>query len=189
MHSVRGHNGNRRELQPTAMHNVMNFACFQLVWFGCVLGTAAGWSLLGPALLAVWLPLHLHLSAVPRADLLLALGGLLAGTALDTGYQLAGLLQFAGVTLMEPLAPLWISALWVAFLLTLNHSLRWLQGRPGLALLFGALGGPVSYWAGVRLGAAEALAAPWLLYGVIATVWGLVMLSLACLPIRREQPA
>jgi hypothetical protein len=43
--------------------------------------------------------------------------------------------------------------MWIAFATTLNVSMRWLRGRPELALLFGAVGGPLAFYAGERLGA------------------------------------
>jgi hypothetical protein len=47
--------------------------------------------------------------------------------------------------------------LWLNFAATLNQSLGWLHGRPLLAALFGAAGGPLAYYGGARLGATEAL--------------------------------
>jgi hypothetical protein len=44
-------------------------------------------------------------------------------------------------------------ALWVLFATTFNASLRWLRGRPLLAMALGAVGGPLAYLAGAQLGA------------------------------------
>jgi hypothetical protein len=41
------------------------------------------------------------------------------------------------------------------FATTLNLSLGWLKGRPALAALLGAVGGPLAYFAGHRLGGIE----------------------------------
>ena len=43
--------------------------------------------------------------------------------------------------------------LWIAFATTLSVSMRWLVIRPTLAIVFGALGGPLAYYAGMKLGA------------------------------------
>ena len=51
------------------------------------------------------------------------------------------------------LAPAWILAMWPLLATTLNVSLRWLKGRYLLAALFGAIGGPLAFLAGERLGA------------------------------------
>ena len=50
-------------------------------------------------------------------------------------------------------APYWIVAMWALFATTVNLSLRWLKGRLWLALILGAIGGPLAYFAGYRFGA------------------------------------
>ena len=47
--------------------------------------------------------------------------------------------------------------LWLNFAATLNVSMAWLRGRYILAAAFGAVGGPLAYYSGARLGATEAL--------------------------------
>jgi hypothetical protein len=46
-------------------------------------------------------------------------------------------------------------ALWANFATTLNVSLRPLRDRLGVAALLGAIGAPVAYFSGSRLGALE----------------------------------
>jgi hypothetical protein len=41
--------------------------------------------------------------------------------------------------------------LWIAFALTLNHSMGFLRGRPWLAAAFGLAGGPLAYWVAVKV--------------------------------------
>ena len=43
--------------------------------------------------------------------------------------------------------------LWMIFAITLNHSLVWLKNRISLSVIFGAIGGPLAYLAGEKLGA------------------------------------
>jgi len=43
--------------------------------------------------------------------------------------------------------------LWMIFAMTLNHSLAWLSQKYYLSILFGAIGGPLAYIAGEKLGA------------------------------------
>ena len=75
------------------------------------------------------------------------------------GFFFDGLIQYNNLILYNnpgwpyPLTPLWIIILWVMFAMTLNHSLSWLKGRVLLATLFGAIGGPLAYIAGEKLGA------------------------------------
>ena len=61
--------------------------------------------------------------------------------------------------------------MWINFALTLNGSMRWLHGRYLLAAVLGAIGGPLAYVAGVKLGAAALLASSTLVYGALAVVW------------------
>ncbi|MDA9600717.1 DUF2878 domain-containing protein, partial [Nitrosomonadales bacterium] len=46
-----------------------------------------------------------------------------------------------------------IVMLWMFFAMTLNHSLAWLRQKIYTSILFGALGGPLAYIAGEKLGA------------------------------------
>ena len=45
--------------------------------------------------------------------------------------------------------------MWMNFALTLNHAMAWLKGRPVVGLILGAIGGPLAYFAGAKLGAAS----------------------------------
>ena len=51
-------------------------------------------------------------------------------------------------------APYWIVALWGLLATAPNVTLRWLKRRPALAAVLGAICGPASFLAGVRLGGA-----------------------------------
>jgi hypothetical protein len=66
----------------------------------------------------------------------------------------------------------WLVALWALFATTLNGSLRMLQGRPWLAAGLGAVGGPLAYYAGARLGALE-LVQPAAMMAALALAWAL----------------
>lgn len=152
---------------------VFNFIAFQAVWMAAVVGAANGIGWIGPACLLAWLPIHFHLSDCRYQDFMLAAVAVAFGTLIDTMYQYWGLLRYESASLMQPMAPLWISTLWVAYVLTLNHSLNWLRGRAALAFAFGAFGGPMAYWAGLRIGALEFVASPALALLVIGCVWAL----------------
>ena len=43
--------------------------------------------------------------------------------------------------------------LWMIFAMTLNHSLAWLSQKIYISIFFGAIGGPLAYVAGEKLGA------------------------------------
>ena len=79
----------------------------------------------------------------------------LTGLLLDTLFLQFGVLDYAHPLPSSEMAPFWIVVMWMNFALTLNLSMRWLQGRYALAAVLGLVGGPLAYIAGVELGAAD----------------------------------
>lgn len=153
------------------MNIVANFALYQIAWFLCVFLENMG-GLIAFSLLF----LHLYLSPTKRADLRLMGLLLLAGLIMDGILFFAGFLKFNAPSL--PI-PFWLAVIWL-FLATLpHHSLNWLKKRPLLSAIFGAVGGPLAYWAGVRIGAAqfgwELPLSFTVLAGLWAILWPLVM--------------
>lgn len=75
--------------------------------------------------------------------------------------------------------PFWLMVIWLGLAITPHHSLAWLKKRPLLWSVLGAMGGPVAYWAGVRLGVASfnwpLLQALAFLAFIWAFIWTLVM--------------
>jgi hypothetical protein len=128
------------------MNPFINVGINQAIWFLCVLGGNGG------ALFALpLLVLNIFLSRHKRADLqliglLLFIGALIDGTLQAIGF-------FSFISAGFPI-PLWLAVIWVALAALPHHSLAWMKNRILLSALFGALGGPLAYWAGVRLGAA-----------------------------------
>jgi|HubBroStandDraft_6_1064221.scaffolds.fasta_scaffold35119_3 hypothetical protein len=179
--------------QPHAVSVLGNLLGYQLVWFLAVYGAGAGraWpALAAAALFALW---QLAGSATPRDDLRLIGIGLGCGVLLDGLLARLQLLHYAAAAVALPPggAPLWILALWVAFALTLNHSLRWLRGRVLRAALLGLLGGPLAYLAAARLAGAVSFVAPaWHALTVLALGWaGALALVAAVAPDAPPQTA
>ncbi|MED5618501.1 DUF2878 domain-containing protein [Ideonella sp. BN130291] len=133
---------------------ILNAAGFQLGWFACVLGAARGEAALGTGVAALLLALHVATAPRRRQEALLIGGVVLLGFAWDSALAAAGIVRYDTGVLLPGTAPYWIGALWALFAATLNSSMRWIRHRWRVALAFGALGGPLSFWAGVRLGAA-----------------------------------
>jgi len=126
---------------------------FQGLWFAAVLGAAHGRPWLGALALVPYLALHrLALGLSTRLLLRSAAAGLL-GAGFDGLLVALGCLEHAPHGGPAWLVPPWIVALWIAFALLPFHSLAWLAQRPRLAMLLGALGGPLSALGGVRAGA------------------------------------
>lgn len=135
------------------LHGLAWFALFQAAWFACVLGAASEHSVWGVLAVAAVVALTWAASNARGNELRLTALALLMGLAWDTALLQLGLLTYASPGPLPVLAPLWILALWALFATLLRGPLAWLQGRPLLAALLGAVGGPLSYLAAVRLGA------------------------------------
>ena len=137
------------------MRKLINFVLFQLGWFACILGAAHGYVIAAVLFCAAVVAFHLWQShnRIQEGVLLLKTGAL--GIAADTLLLQTGSLIFESKGLMPALSPIWMWSLWVILGCTLNESMSWLKGRFVLAAVLGATTGPLSYLAGVKLGAAQ----------------------------------
>lgn len=154
------------------MFNFYNFAIYQLAWFAVILGAARGFAWLGAAMALLVAGVHLWLRREPLEFRLVGVA-LSLGLVIDTTLAATGQVQFASDGNL-PIAPYWMLSLWVAFATTLNHSLLWLMRRPFVAVLAGAVFGPVAYLAGEKLGALS-LASPAIALPMIAAAWCVAM--------------
>jgi hypothetical protein len=145
--------------------NIINFVLFQIGWFACVLGAARQIPWLGVIIVLAIVAWHLLQARQPKSELILLLIALLIGGLFDqmllsfnlVSYQAHGWNSALG---HSNIVPAWILALWLAFVTTLNVSLRWLRGKWLVAILFGAIGGPLAYMGAAKLGAATLNALP-----------------------------
>lgn len=149
--------------------NVLNALLYQAGWLACVAGGNT-WALPAGALI---LALHWWLVDRSARGWAFVLVTALLGLAMDLGWQRLGLLEFHG-TLAAGIPP-WLVMLWLLFATTFAHALAWLQARLGLAALLGAVFGPLSYVAGVELGAAATRFPLWQLALAMAPAWSLLL--------------
>ncbi|MCA3560704.1 MAG: DUF2878 domain-containing protein [Aestuariivirga sp.] len=139
-----------------AFQALFQFLAFDAAWASAVAGGAAGWPWIGAIPALAVLALHLFVSrAVIGAELCAVLAIALFGILLETGFMAAGLVTFAGTPVLGVLPPVWVWALWLGFASLPNGSLGWLMGRPGLQALLGLVFGPLAYWTGAKMGAAD----------------------------------
>jgi hypothetical protein len=108
---------------------------------------------------------------------------MMLGTAWDSGLTLAGLFSFNSGVVLSGLVPFWMIAMWALFATTLNVSMKWMKNRYLLAAMFGAVGGPVAYYAGNRIGAVEFSDTTTALMAV-AIGWSIIMPVLMALTTR-----
>jgi len=147
---------------------IVNALLFQLGWFACVLGGDSPWLLLVAVALAVHL---LWVSSWAREGKLL-LSVFLLGSAVDSFLLHMGVFDFG-----EPrtLIPLWLALLWLLLATTLDHCLAW-SARPWWrASLLGAVGGPLAYYAGARLGGVELPLGDVPTLALLALIWAVLM--------------
>ncbi|MCX8073389.1 MAG: DUF2878 family protein [Candidatus Binatia bacterium] len=143
------------------------------VWCLLVLGAARGFSPISNAVAVLLIASQVLIHASRRHELRRILILTIVGTAIDSMLIRAGVYTPVGYSGM--LCPLWISLLWANFATTLNSSLGWLRGQPLFAASLGAIAGPASYAAAVRLGAAELHTPQAFHLSVLASVWALLM--------------
>jgi len=136
---------------------LINVALFQAAWFAAVLGAARGMFWLGPVAMIPTLAIHLALQENRRGEARLLLAAGLLGFLFDTAFVAGGVFTPLQHLLPRPFSPPWMICLWLNFAATLNVSMAWLRGRYVLAAAFGAVGGPLAYYSGARLGATETL--------------------------------
>lgn len=155
------------------MMMIYNFAAFQIGWFACVVGGANHWPWAGSAVALVIIAIHLVVVRNRGGEILLIVIAGTLGALCDSLLVAAYITQFPSGIIASNTAPVWIIALWMLFATTLNHSLRWLQGRYLIATLFGLVGGPAAYYAGHRLGGVE-FTDPIIALTALALIWATV---------------
>lgn len=174
------------------MFRLLNFLAYQLAWFACVLGAAHDLAWAGAAFALAITAAHLALRR-DASELRLVACAAAIGFLVDSALVRAHCVEFASAG-WDGWAPFWMVSLWMAFATTLKHSLHWLTSRPWVAALGGAIGGPLAYLAGAKLGALTLVtSAPALL--LIASLWAFAMLPLSLLAsvgggaVERQVPA
>lgn len=161
------------------MSSALTFIALQAGWFACVLGAAAGHPVLGAVVVALSAAVHLAASEDRRGLAFVLAAAAVAGLVSDGSLTLGGILLVPPHASLGWPVPIWMLALWVNFALA-SDSLGWFARRPLLAALAGAIGGPLSYLAGARLGAVTLLPSEPVALAVIAAVWLLAMPLLLC---------
>ena len=132
---------------------IINFVLFQIAWFACVLGAAHNAPWFGVIVTTIILVWHLNQAKQIKPEIILLIIALSIGAAFDQLMHSSHLLSYQAHGWSNNLVPAWILALWAGFVTALNVSLRWMRGKLIIAILFGAIGGPLAYIAAEKLGA------------------------------------
>lgn len=155
---------------------VFNYLSYYVGWLACVYGAAFGMSAMGVAVVALLVLIHFVLTHTLREEIMMiAVIGVL-GTMVDSMQAITGLLFYHGGYAKAPwLGPIWITAIWVLFASTINWSFEWLKGRTWLTVVLGAIGGPLSYAAGERIGAVRFQNNYVVTMFALAVIWSVVL--------------
>ncbi len=151
----------------------LNLLLFQIGWFAGVLGAAHGLPWAGVAAAAGVAAWHLWQARRPWQELKLLVLAVAVGAAFETALVQLGWMRFDGGALAIGTAPVWMIALWSNFATTLNVSMRALRERFLVAAALGAVGAPLAYYAGGRLGAVG-FVEPAMALAAIAAGWALM---------------
>jgi hypothetical protein len=137
--------------------HLINYALYQIGWFACVLGAASHrpWAGLVGAVLLIGA--HVALARERSVEVRLIAVATAVGVVVEMIQIAGGTYRFTSGTVVEALPPPWLLAMWAQFATTFRYSLRTVISRRPIAALFGAIGGPMAFLAGERLGAVTLL--------------------------------
>ena len=162
---------------------IINFVLFQIGWFACVLGAGKQLPWLGVIVVAVIVAWHLLQAKQAKPEIILLVLALLIGGMFDQLMLSSHLISYQahGWNIGQDstsIVPAWILALWAVFATVLNVSLRWMKniksrGKWLVAILFGAVGGPLAYMGAQKLGAATLNSVP-MSYIALSVGWGIL---------------
>ena len=158
--------------------SLFNSLCYTVGWFWCVLLGIHGHAILATLGAVFLILMQLLCTKIKNTDLyiqdvLLVVFSIPLGLILEILLTQTNLIHYDYSSKLFP--PIWIIALYPLFSLLLNHSLRFMKGSYTISFLFGFLGAPFSYIAGVSLGGLtfpHPLIESWIMIGIC---WGLFL--------------
>lgn len=153
---------------------LINLFFFKTGWVVSVLGAAANIPATAVAAAAGVVSFHLWRSENVHGEVLLLMCAALIGLIWESALFWVGLINYDTGFFAPGLAPYWIVAMWLLFATTLNVSMRWLRKSVTVASLAGAIGGPLAFLAGERMGAVS-FDNPTISLAVIGIGWALLL--------------
>jgi hypothetical protein len=168
---------------------MLSILLFVMAMVACILGAGLGWPMVGPLVVAVQLTTASFRAADPRREIGLIAAIAVVGTLVESGWIAAGVYAVPPeATASAWLCPLWLTAVWIAWALSLHGWLWPLAGRPLRAALCGAILGPAWYAAADAAHAIYWLRPVWQCVMFFVLAWAFLlpgMLWLAKLPVYR----
>lgn len=162
--------------------SLLNSLCYTGGWFWCVFFGIHGEAIIATIGAVFLILFQLYCTKIKYIslyiqDVLLVIFSVPLGTLLEIFFIQTNLIHYANTTKMLP--PIWIVLLYPLFSLLLNHSLKIIKKNYLASFLFGFLGAPLSYIAGISLGGLTfpyPLLQTWIMIGIC---WGLFLCLLA----------
>ncbi len=154
---------------------MVNYALYQTGWLACILGAAWDRPVTGALVAAALIAVHFAITDAPGTGLRLLLITLAIGIVAEWVQVKSGTYTFRSGVVVAWMSPPWLLLMWAQFATTFRSSARAIMTVPARAAVFGALGGPIAFIAGERLGAVTLATpvAPALLR--LGVVWGVAM--------------
>ena len=158
--------------------SLLNSLCYTVGWFWCVLFGIHGQSIVATIGAVFLILFQLYCTKIKDTalyiqDVLLVIFSVPLGALLEIFFIQTNLIHYANTTKMLP--PIWIVLLYPLFSLLINHSLKIIKKNYLASFLFGFLGAPLSYVAGISLGGLTfpyPLLPTWIMIGIC---WGLFL--------------
>ncbi len=143
----------RLKTDSNRLQLITNMVLYELAWFAIVLGVAWGYVTVGSVIAMALIATHLTIVPDARPEWIRLVWAMAIGAGVESvnlAFEVYTIKDSEASTLLT--AP-WLLLLWADFSTAFYRSLNWLSNRYALASVAGALGGPVAFWAGERLGA------------------------------------
>lgn len=165
-------------MTPRRTH-LVNYAAYQAGWIAAVGGAAVGAPAAGAAVALALTAAHVALAGERVREAALVAAAIAAGLVVERLLIAEGTYRLLAGAPVGVWPPPWLVALWAQFATTWRYSLTTVFARWWTAALFGALGGPLAFVAGARLGAVE-LATPMTpALGRLSVAWAVALALLA----------
>ena len=155
------------------MINIINIIGFQIGWWFCALGAQNSLDYIGPIYMLAFVITHMVFFSKKYSEFILIIIGIFLGLIVDSSLKYFNIINYLSTDIQATLAPLWIVAMWGGFCATLNHSLSWLKNRLLASFILGAVFGPLSYIAGLKMNIIFFIISPINAVIVLAIVWGI----------------
>ena len=152
----------------TLLYTLTNAIVFQVGWFVCIL-FGSFWAGLFTFFAFAF---HFSTSVTRKADSLAVVLCVAIGLVHDSILLHGNFIHFQEG---NSFSPLWLICLWALLGINLHHSLRWIYQRPLISACLGAVCGPLTYVAGIRLSSAEWTSPLLETMPLIAVLWFFVL--------------